>query len=84
MRTFCITTGEVSHEYFSDANETWRLSLFRCSKYEAKLPHEHLRADVTAFSNSGQSIKGDHLGYFGAPQIKCSLLLSGAPDRSNA
>ena len=61
--------GEVSHEKFSDANETWRLSLFRRSKYEAKLPHEHLRANVTALAYSCQSIKGDHLRDFRAPQI---------------
>ena len=82
--TFYITIGKVSHEYFSDANQTWRLSLFRCNKYEAELPHEHLRADVTALAYSCQSVKGDHLGDFGVPQIKCSLLLSGAGVESNA
>ena len=73
-----MTTAEVYRENFSDANETRCLSLFRCSKYEAKFPHKDLRANVTALSNSCQSIKGDHLRDLGISQIQRSMLLSGA------
>ena len=84
MCTFCTATREVSLEYLGDTNETWRLSLFRCSEYEAKLSYQYLRANMTALTYSCHSIKWYYLRCFGAPQFECTLLLPGATDRSNA